>query len=745
MPTNIASQATITLIGSTSWFLSSSNLYDGNTSSGVVYIINDTTGVRFTFSTPRSINQVKVYGANGNSMGTGAKILADGVEVARYDGTIFAGTGYSFSFSTVTATTIDVLGAHGSAYYGMLSEVEIYEAPSVQQATITADTVRRRSRTETCVSDTARRKAAVNSIVLDTLRRTGVLTILTSDLTRILHASGVTNADTLREITLDVVDVVNIDTLRRVCLRFGFSADVERSIAVQVMPVFDAVRMAAITAGVLADTARKTSALLAASADTARAIMTGQALLVNMDTLRRVAASVGINTDVLRKLQGALSDITSLSLTISAKSLSDTFAVECFDPAAAVGYRIGGSIKDFVYSFVVDELSATGERKSITGAYDIDDLLNKDVAYKVSKPVTAQKVISAIAAALGKTAVIAIDDFYPADLSFAYSYTDATAYNQGTAREVISRLFGWTDRVPQRLVNVYLRGDKLHVLQRGKEAGAVAVQRYGVPTITQKRIRTLLSSTDTDGQTIIGTLTGGSDYSTSQTYYTGTKQYGDASVTYVNGLVVSEVQGGRTTTYTYSASSPPARLIKKQTVSTAEKVITNYYYTGDDLVREEESIYSINDGQEKLETVKITRYVPLGQGHWGVSVEVDGKIASTSVIRGNPGGLASPFAIETYSADTTVRAPKTRTLRGRYIGDVYIPMLDDATLDAVAAAIEWLDGRIEERVTVDVYDDHIFDLDKRVVFAGAEYYLERNVITQTPRRFVQRLELVRWY
>ena len=56
-----------------------------------------------------------------------------------------------------------------------------------------------------------------------------------------------------------------------------------------------------------------------------------------------------------------------------------------------------------------------------------------------------------------------------------------------------------------------------------------------------------------------------------------------------------------------------------------------------------------------------------------------------------------------------------------------------------------MDGKIEERVTMDVYLDTVVDFSRTITWCGNVYYLERNLIAQSPKEIKQTVEMVRWF
>lgn len=430
----------------------------------------------------------------------------------------------------------------------------------------------------------------------------------------------------------------------------------------------------------------------------------------------------------------------NLSITLSAKTLSDTFALDTYD-SVSIGDPISGTIKGFAYNFLVEEISRVGSLSSVSGKYDVDEILNKPVSYVYSSFV-ASDIFHAVCSALGKTAVVAIDNFVP---------PHDTAQTKPTYRDVVNSLFGWTDAVPQMQINVFMRGNNIYATQRGKETETQTISKYTQPTIKQKKVRTLQPSTDTSNNTVSGAISGEQQpVAAGSTPFSGVISYGTESITYSAGYVTQEkhtVNGvDETTTYVYSNGLLITRTMERPS---EKRIVTEYVYEtteGDELTKETETEYEYKASAWTQTTQRITRHHEIGQGFWATIVEVDGETQSTSIGQGSPGGKASPYEIKENNdklqgATITPRV----SLSGRYLGGGSFPVSDAATLTRIAQAITWLNGKTEERVTLDVFDDTVFDFNTTVTFGGNVYYLERNQIKQDPRKIVQSLEIVRWF
>lgn len=468
-------------------------------------------------------------------------------------------------------------------------------------------------------------------------------------------------------------------------------------------------------------------------ADTQRTVISQYSASFVADTARTKSAPAAFVADVVRRIPYSTTGMKSLSISLQSKTISDTFSMETVNPLA-LGEMVTGTVLGWPYSFLVAETSQQTDVQRITGAYGVDELLYTPIKYTVSDSANAVQHANAIAAALGKSAVVSIDSFIPsADLS-----TTGTTY-----RDIISTLFGWTSELPQRQVNVFIRGGLLYVVQRGKESGTVAItDKYTRPTISRKKIRTTRSSSGDadDGNTF--------SFFAEPMPFTGTISYGDCSVSYVAGLTTQErhpVNGFvEVTSYSYSGGY----LSRKTTVGVENTITTDYDYGGPGsryLVKETQTTQPNGGGTPEVRT---TRHHAVGQGWWATVTEVDGETVSTTLSQGAKGGRASVYSVQqaNRSMGSGYNTPDDDDqLEGQAVIDTNWPVSDAATLTALTAATKWLNGRIEERVAFDYYGPQVIDFDKTVTFGGNVYYLERNTITQESRSIKQALELVRWY
>ncbi len=482
--------------------------------------------------------------------------------------------------------------------------------------------------------------------------------------------------------------------------------------------------------------------------DTKRIVGQATAIIpnVSVDTCRRLVAPITVipfATDTCRKRMATLPVFQSIQLQLESKTLTDKFTI--VTPANIVkNQRFTGIIKDFSFIFVAEERSTQKQMTTVSGVYDVQDLIDKYISFNnvssYQQMNTAIVVIQKVCTAMGKTPNILIDNFHTINFKSA----------KITAQDIFSQMLGWTDKVPTRLVNIFLRGDTLYAIQRGMEIGVVEIVKYNSDTVSKKTMDLLQNPTDTHNISMPDKITGADsdDDDEDGQYRNDTVTLGDVTITYSNGLVVREVHGDSQTTYTYSGSVPKNVIKTGQTTTNADgKIVIIYESDGDgNLIREEEKTY---DTSETLQKTRTTRHFPLGFGDWGTVVEEDGKTVSNAVSQGAPSAKVTPYEAKIAKQEWKVEiggGVPVVVLPARvkdYIGE--LPMTAASDVQKVGNDILALNGKTEERVTLDVYDEHIFDFTSRIRWNGNEYYLEHNQVTLAAKEYRQQIEMVRWY
>ena len=420
--------------------------------------------------------------------------------------------------------------------------------------------------------------------------------------------------------------------------------------------------------------------------------------------------------------------IRSFAVTLGEMTLSDSFQMETARPLA-IGDAVRGQLLDYRFSFLVEETMQRDLLQTVKGTYSKDATLYSAIRIFV-KDAQALSYAQSIAAAFGLQLHWACDDFTPSQ-----NFEDSGM----TYQDFISALFGWTAKLPQRQVNVFIREDMLHIVQRGNEESVLDITDWphGRPTVERRLVRSLWHSGHASEMA-------GNAYNEEDTEpipFTGTISWEEMSRTYHNGFLTSETNEKGTTEYTYHGEYLTSKQTHNKDGSTSR---TEYTYAETErdvyLVKEwERTTEPINDGKKHTEydwtdwnnkhgTERITYHAPLGYGWYATTVYVDGNLEGSTLSQGKPGGKASRFTVEqsnlslgsSYSRED-YDAPFTSLI------DTEFPVKGEAYLKELTQAILWLNRKTQETVTVEIHANicdgvpdvgHIVDFTERIKLRG---------------------------
>ena len=539
-------------------------------------------------------------------------------------------------------------------------------------------------------------------------------------------------------------------------------------IYVSVIPVF---RQPVQVSG---DTSRRLNTSIAMRADTLRDIRIVKKIQVTGDALRRIGHCKVALADTKRTLvkqSRILADtrieiphtltyaafrergIRSFSVTLGELTLSDTIQIETVHPLS-IGDSVQGRVLDYAFRFLVEETSQRGIVQSVKGTYSRDSLLYTAIHIYVERA-KVSRYVAEIAGALGLKLHRLTDDFTPSQ-NFEGSGM--------TYHDFIVALFGWTAKLPQRQINVFIRGDTLHIIQRGMEESVIDITDwpYAQPTIERKLLRSIWHSANNNHESGAH-----NEEDTTPVPFTGTISFKEISRTYSNGFLVRETNENGYSTYSYDGEYLAEKRTHNVDGSTSR---TDYAYasTGRDiyLFKEwERTTEAVNDGKKHTEydwedwnrekgTERITYHAPLGYGWHATTVYVDGVLEGSSLSQGKPGGKASQFTIEQSNLSLGAQYGGNGELPYSSLIDTEFPVVGTEYLRALTREIEWLNRRTQETVTVEIRAriqngvpdiDHIVDFTERIRFEGHEYFLQSNAVELTPRLLRQTIKMVRWF
>ena len=521
------------------------------------------------------------------------------------------------------------------------------------------------------------------------------------------------------------------------------------------------------------DTSRRLNTSIAMRADTLRDIRIVKKITVTGDTERRIGRCGTVLVDTKRTLvkqSRILADtrieiphtltyaefkergIRSFSVMLGELSLSDTIQLETVQPLS-VGASVEGRVMDYAFRFLVEETSQRGIVQSVKGTYSKDTLLYTPIHIYVERA-KVSRYAAEIAAALGLRLHRLTDDFTPSQ-NFEGSGM--------TYHDFISALFGWTAKLPQRQINVFIRGDTLHIIQRGMEESVIDITNWphAQPTIERKLLRSVWHSANNNHESGAH-----NEEDTAPIPFTGTISFKEISRTYSNGFLVRETNENGYSTYSYDGEYLAEKRTHNVDGSTSR---TDYAYasTGRDvyLFKEwERTTEAVNDGKKHTEydwedwsrekgTERITYHAPLGYGWYATTVYVDGVLEGSSLSQGNPGGKASQFTVEQSNLSLGASYASDDELPYSSLIDTEFPVVGADYLRALTREIEWLNRKTQETVTVEIRArirsgvpdiDHIVDFTERIRFEGHEYFLQSNTVELTPRLLRQTIKMVRW-
>ena len=521
------------------------------------------------------------------------------------------------------------------------------------------------------------------------------------------------------------------------------------------------------------DTSRRLNTSIAMRADTLRDIRIVKKITVTGDTQRRIGHCGTVLVDTKRTLVKQLRiladtrieiphtltyaefrerGIRSFSVTLGELTLSDTIQLETVHPLS-IGDSVHGRVLDYAFRFLVEETSQRGIVQSVKGTYSRDVLLYTPIHIYVERA-NVSRYVAEIAAALGLRLHRLTDDFIPSQ-NFEGSGM--------TYHDFISALFGWTAKLPQRQINVFIRGDTLHIIQRGMEEAVIDITDWphAQPTIERKLVRSVWHSANNNHESGAH-----NEEDTAPIPFTGTISFKEISRTYSNGFLVREMNENGYSTYTYDGEYLAEKRTHNVDGSTSR---TDYTYasTGRDvyLFKEwERTTEAVNDGKKHTEydwedwsnekgTERITYHAPLGYGWYATTVYVDGVLEGSSLSQGKPGGKASQFTIEQSNLSLGAHYASDETLPYSSLIDTEFPVVGADYLRMLTREIEWLNRKTQETVTVEIRArirsgvpdiDHIVDFTERIRFEGHEYFLQSNTVELTPRLLRQTIKMVRW-
>jgi hypothetical protein len=310
---------------------------------------------------------------------------------------------------------------------------------------------------------------------------------------------------------------------------------------------------------------------------------------------------------------------------------------------------------------------------------------------------------------------------------------------------LIEELFGWTSRIPQLMINCFMRDNTIYVIQRGHETNVINLdgQKLSVHTTTRRLMRTTWGSTpwsktevqpyyDSWNENVKEPLA--EDEDQGDTTYNDEGLVEETTVTHGDDVVV--------TRYSYMTLENGQKFLQQEVATTYNKGSkVDEVVTIHDPVRNTQShVYAVDEfgvlGGVVTSSNNDDRVTPWQNAHT--------EYKSGAIVRDSDGNRYLLTRIIHHQDEI---AMKRRTINGVALIDTTFPVDGQSYLEALTQAIMWLDRKTEESVKVDLYDyPHLIDFNDRIVFEGNTYYLRSNTFTMNERIINrQSLEFVRWY
>ena len=639
----------------------------------------------------------------------------------------------------------------------------------------------------------------------DMLRKVAQANEVLADTHREIQCANTVAADTRREVYSRFIAIAVADLLRKTVQPNSVKADTQRMVGGEWTVVqADTQRLlGADYCVVRGDTWRSASNIETATADTLRIrgignMVTADTLLVvgwgepvAADLLRRVTRQERTPADTSIRVPWVLEyvnrrqpvrtkekrlratapttpitqnfrdhGIRSFSMVLGELTLSDTFQLETVQPMN-IDDEVQGQIFDYHFHFLVEETSQRDLIQTVKGMYSKDALLYTAINATVSE-LSVSFYARQIATALGLELNMVCDDFIPSQ-----NFENAGM----TYQDMISALFGWTSKLPQRQINVFIRGNTLNIIQRGLEKSVVDISDWphSRPTIERKLVRSIWHSNnneDPDNQAH-------NEEDDAPIPFTGTISHEDISYTYEDGYLVREKNEDGETTYSYQPEYDHQGHMTGKYVSRKEtrnkdgsmsEVEYVYAATANNiyLFKEHERSREPRDTQsymDEWDSERITYHAPIGYGWYATTVYEDGERVGSSLSQGAPGGKASQYTIDQSALSLGSHYSSYYDDDGAYVPfssliDTEFPVVGEEYLWILTKAIEWLNRKVQETVTVDIQAnirdgvpdvEHIVDFTERIRFDGYEYFLVSNSVELNPRSLKQTIKMTRWY
>lgn len=612
------------------------------------------------------------------------------------------------------------------------------------------------------------------------------------------------------------------DVKRNVVRSLNFATDVSRKLYRTCEENFDVKIMEVVPVELTFDVARQICAAVNLFPTDTEEIFQGEAEIV----ARSVDNHVIIAQD--------LGNLQSLEVNISEQQLTDQVTFTSRQSFGILQY-IAGQYFDYCYKLRIESITKQGLLCTCRCCSNIDKLLYEfttppakvtETIEDDTKPQTADdddeeldglekikaeenklletgkyhtlnEYASIFADSDGLTAICRLNDYG----DFYSSIADEDTAGR-TRADNLREIFGWSARIPPKMINVYVRDDKYFFIQRGCEEHKIDITqtKHTEPEINHELVRTYWGSTpyskteieekilgtrglgtsdndnpdnpddpshdDDDDEneenpwSAAGSVTTADSAGTTTTVYTYTSSgvLTKAVTTFLSNVDEDE-NFTETITYSYNEYDLLSRTTTTITHPTAPEedrrteIVYGYVVAPDGktfLAHETTVEYEANElGQFiPVDTTVITKS-PTGRGQGG-AVDSKGRGSAGGNIgddRVTPYQLRSAFDVSRSRNIQTLKRKKTTTINGFTDVDPSFPLLQYVAREKVTADLKALNRTTKETVSVNVYNfAHIIDFNDKIILNGNEYFVSSNSVKTTSRIYnEQSLTLVRWF
>ena len=616
--------------------------------------------------------------------------------------------------------------------------------------------------------------------------------IVEADAERSLYRSELFDVDLVRAVTVNSIPVnFYADLCRVISASQSIDFDAERTLATTCIFDVDCERALTGIINLSLDTERKVANVVTVYFDKEWGYINGAELL--FDAERVVGVTVELPIDLMRKIPHKVTDVytpptppepspgvvppadksaflQSCTIGLNEQQLTDNITF-VFSGQCEIMDAVDFQLLDYSLHGRVEEATTKGVMTSCKCTVDIDAILYQQMAYKIpesewefteeflefihanrgkvpSDPGYADADLKAEPFAAASTHITKIAEALGLNVSLHFGdfiSTMSTEVKSGTNYAgLIGELFGWTSRIPNMVINVYLRGNTLHVVQRGYEQNTVSLdnQKLTVHTINKKLMRTTWGSEPWSE--------------------TEVKPYYHDWIEGVKTPLNDDADSGKT----YNDDG----LVEQTVVEHGdERVVTNYYYeeleSGQKFLYKEVATTYVKD--EEVDEV-VTTHEPVRDTQSHVVVKDDSGVCGSVVTSSNNDDRITPFqgAHSSFQGGLTVTDTAgnryllwrliyhsdpidrmKRTIHGVALIDTSFPVDGQDKLEELTQKIIWLDRKVEESVTLDVYNcPHLIDFNDKIIWNGHTYHLRSNTATISEKDVNrQSLEFVRWY